>query len=61
MYNGVLVSLLVTQSCPTHCDPRDCSPPGVLVSGIRQSESVIHISTFFLFPDSFPMKVITDF
>ena len=24
---------LVTQSCPTHCDPRDCSPPGSSVRG----------------------------
>ena len=46
-------SVLVTQFCPTHCDPMDCSPPRLLVSGIWQSESVIHISTFFfqiLFP-----------
>ena len=25
---GVKVKVLVTQSCPTLCDPMDCSPPG---------------------------------
>ena len=25
---------LVTQSCPTLCDPVDCSPPGFSVHGI---------------------------
>ena len=28
---------LVAQSCPTHCDPRDCSPPGSSVHGISQA------------------------
>ena len=27
----------VTQSCPTLCDPRDCSPPGSSVHGIFQA------------------------
>jgi len=31
-----LVSLEVTQSCPTLCDPMDCSPPGSSVHGIFQ-------------------------
>ena len=31
-----LVSLEVTQSCPTLCDPMDCSPPGSSVRGIFQ-------------------------
>ena len=26
-----------TQSCPTHCDPMDCSPPGYSVHGIFQA------------------------
>ena len=26
----------VTQSCPTLCDPMDCSPPGSSVHGILQ-------------------------
>ena len=30
----VKVKVLVTQSCPTLCDPRDCSLPGSSVHGI---------------------------
>ena len=38
LYNGVFVSALqehgkVAQSCPTLCDPMDCSPPGSSVGG----------------------------
>ena len=29
--------LLVTQLCPTLCDPMDCSPPGSFVHGILQA------------------------
>ena len=28
------VNVLVTQLCPTLCDPMDCSPPGSSVRGI---------------------------
>ena len=35
IYNGILVK--VTQSCPTLCDPMDCSPPGSSVHGILQA------------------------
>ena len=31
------VKVLVTQSCPTLCDPMDCSPPGSSVNGIIQA------------------------
>ena len=31
-----LVLCLVAQSCPTLCDPMDCSPPGSSVHGILQ-------------------------
>ena len=31
------VEVLVTQSCPTLCDPMDCSPPGSSVHGILQA------------------------
>ena len=31
------VSVLVIQSCPTVCDPMDCSPPGSSVHGILQA------------------------
>ena len=29
--------VLVCQSCPTLCDPMDCSPPGSFVHGILQA------------------------
>ena len=32
-----LRTVLVTQSCPTLCDPTDCSPPGFSVHGILQA------------------------
>ena len=31
------VKVLVTQSCPTLCDPKDCSLPGSSVHGILQA------------------------
>jgi len=31
------VKVLVAQSHPTLCDPRDCSPPGSSVHGILQA------------------------
>ena len=31
------VKVLVAQSCPTLCDPMDCSPPGSSVHGILQA------------------------
>ena len=31
------VLCLVAQSCPTLCDPMDCSPPGSSVRGILQA------------------------
>ena len=33
----VYQSVLVTQMCPTLCDPMDCSPPGSSVHGILQA------------------------
>ena len=29
--------MLVTQSCPTLCDPMDYSPPGSFIRGISQA------------------------
>ena len=31
------VKVLATQSCPTLCNPEDCSPPGSSLSGIFQA------------------------
>ena len=33
----------VTQSCPTHCDPRDCSTPGLLVRHQLPESTQTHI------------------
>ena len=33
----VKVKVLVTQLCPTLCDPMDCSPPGSSAHGILQA------------------------
>ena len=33
----------------------------VLVSGVQQSESVIHIQYIYSFSDSFPIEVITEY
>ena len=32
----------VAQSCPTLCDPKDCSPPGSSVHGIFQARVLSH-------------------
>ena len=34
---SIIVKVLVAQSCPTLCDPMDCSPPGSSVYGILQA------------------------
>ena len=34
---GIVVVVLVTQSCLTLCNPTDCSPPGSSVRGILQA------------------------
>ena len=38
---NVCVCVLVTQSCPTLCDPMDCSPPGSSVHGILQESTEV--------------------
>ena len=35
---SVLCCAIVAQSCPTHCDPMDCSPPGPLPRGFSRQE-----------------------
>ena len=34
---SICVCVLASQSCPTLCDPEDCSPPGSSVCGILQA------------------------
>ena len=43
----VVCGVLVTQSCPTLCDPMDCSPPGSSVSGILQARILESIAMPF--------------
>ena len=38
-------TLLVAQSCPTLCDPIDCSPPGSSVHGILQARILEGVAT----------------
>ena len=37
----------VTQSCPTFCDPMDCSPPGSSVHGIFQARILEWVAISF--------------
>ena len=46
------VAVLVTQSCPTLCDPMGCSPPGSSVHGIFQARLLEWIA--FPFPGDLP-------
>ena len=39
--------ILVAQLCPTHCDPRDCSPPSSFVHGILQARILEWIAVPF--------------
>ena len=39
--------LVVAQSCPTLCDPTDCSPPGYSVRGILQARILEWIAIHF--------------
>ena len=43
----VFGGVLVTQSCPTLCDPMDCSPPGSSVHGILQAGILEWIAILF--------------
>ena len=44
----------VAQSCPTLCDPRDCSPPGSSVCGILQARILEWVSRPFSRGSSWP-------
>ena len=41
------VKVLVTQLCPTLCNPTDCSPPGFSVNGIFQARILQWIAYSF--------------
>ena len=46
--------ILVAQLCPTHCDPRDCSPPSSFVHGILQARILEWIAVPFSRGSSWP-------
>ena len=39
--------MLITQSCPTLCNPVDCSPPGSSVHGILQARILEWVAILF--------------
>ena len=43
----ISVCVLVTQSCPTLCDPMNCSPPGSFVRGILQARILEQVAISF--------------
>ena len=45
--SGLKVKVLVTQSCPTLCDPMNCSPPGSSVHGILQARILEWVAIAF--------------
>ena len=47
VYYLVQVKMLVTQSCPTFCNPMDCSPPGFSVHGILQAKILEWVAISF--------------
>ena len=51
---GVQCSVLAAQSCPTLCDPMDCSPPGSSVHGIFQARLLEWVAISFSRGSSWP-------
>ena len=48
------MKLLVSHSCPTLCDPKDCSPPGFSVHGILQARMLEWVAIPFSWESSQP-------
>ena len=48
------VKILVVESCPTLCDPTDCSPPGSSVHGILQARILGWVAISFSTGSSWP-------
>ena len=44
--NEMKNEMLVTQSCPTLCDPMECSLPGSSVHGILQTRTLKWVASF---------------
>ena len=43
----LLMCVLVTQLCPTLCDPRDCSLPGSSVHELLQARILVWVAISF--------------
>ena len=52
--SSLKVKVLVAQSCPTLCDPRDCSPPGTSAHGIFQPIILEWVAILFSMGSSQP-------
>ena len=42
-----VITVSVAQSCPTLCDPTDCSPPGSSVHGVLQARILEWVAISF--------------
>ena len=47
IYNAELPVVLIAQSCPTLCNPMDCSPPGSSVPEILQARILECVALLF--------------
>ena len=47
LYNTLFTRQCLSRSCPTFCDPVDCSPPGASVHGILQARTLEWIAIPF--------------
>ena len=52
-----IMQVLVTQSCPTLCDPMDCSPPGSSVHGTFQARILEWVAISFSRGSSLPSEL----
>ena len=48
---------LVTKSCPTLCDPMDCSPPGSSIHGIPQARVLEWVAISFSRGSAWPLEI----
>ena len=55
------MKVLVTQSCPTLCNPMDCSPPGFSIHGILQARILEWVAISFSRGTSWPRDWTCDF
>ena len=53
-FSYLYMKVLVSQSCPTLCDPMDCSPPGSSVRGILQARILEWVGLSFPSPENLP-------